>query len=295
MRLSTSLLILSLSCATLACGPRNRDKLDDNELATAQGGKAAATDDRCAAQVTQDEVRRQLFARAAQIRGSNGDNYVKIASFSVLQLDGAAPVATVAASELIDCRGHATLRLPAGLKVAGGRTSLGGDIGFTISPGPNGSVTLGQSDAIAIPLATLTQNRSARAAPAPTAPTAPPVAESREPGPVAAPAPEPRPAPAEAISDARPSFNCRRARTQSERAVCADPDLAELDRRMADRYVTALSVAGPDQSELLRTTRDRFLGYRERCRSDDACIANVYRGRLREIGDIMAGRWRGAR
>ena len=64
---------------------------------------------------------------------------------------------------------------------------------------------------------------------------------------------------------------------------------------MADRYVTALSVAGPDQSELLRTTRDRFLGYRERCRSDDACIANVYRGRLREIGDIMAGRWRGAR
>ena len=39
-------------------------------------------------------------------------------------------------------------------------------------------------------------------------------------------------------------------------------------------------------------TRDRFLGYRDRCPTD-SCIATTYRGRMREIDDIMAGRWRG--
>jgi hypothetical protein len=41
---------------------------------------------------------------------------------------------------------------------------------------------------------------------------------------------------------------------------------------------------------MLERTRGRFLAYRERCGSD-ACIADAYRGRIREIRDIMAGRW----
>ena len=59
---------------------------------------------------------------------------------------------------------------------------------------------------------------------------------------------------------------------------------------MASRYRSALASAGPGEARLLAETRDRFLGYRNACGSD-ACIAQTYRGRMREIDDIMAGRW----
>jgi uncharacterized protein len=46
------------------------------------------------------------------------------------------------------------------------------------------------------------------------------------------------------------------------------------------------------QRSLLQRTRTDFLRYRDSCPSN-ACIAQTYRGRIREIGDIAAGRWRG--
>jgi len=296
MRISF-LLILAASLSTLACGPRNTDKLEDDELATAQGGSSeganASDDTRCTARATQDEVRRQLFARAAEIRGTNADNYARIAGFSVFQLDGAAPLAVTSSSALADCRGNATLRLPSGLRVAGGRTTLSGDIGYSVAAA-GGTVTLGQSDSIAIPLATLTQNRAS--APSSSAPVASPnqsdpLAPATQPDP--APVPQPAPQP-EASTSARPSFDCRRARTSGERAVCDSPSLAALDRSMAAQYRSAAANGGPEERRLLASTRDRFLGFRDRC-NNDSCIASTYRGRMREIDDIVAGRWRGER
>ena len=293
-------LILALCLTAAACGPRDQDKLDDSELAGAPRNVEKA-DTRCTSRAVSDEVKRQLFARAAQIRGSNADNYARIAGFALIEINGAAPLAEVSKDEQVDCRGNATLRLPAGLKVAGGRTSLGGDIGYLVAPGARGTVSLGESDSITIPLATLTQNRAA----APRAPAAAP-----RPEPVAAPADElapvdapttgaradssPAPRPASTPADARPSFNCRLARTAGERAVCADPALAALDRDMAAQYRRAVASGGPRERALLVETRDRFLGYRDRCPSD-SCIDRAYRGRMQEIADIVAGRWRGRR
>src|SRR4051794_16209760 len=82
-------LIVAASLSLLACGPRNQDKLADNELATAVGGKEAVPDTRCGAQAVEDEVKRQLFARAAEIRGSNADDYASIAGFSLIEIDAA--------------------------------------------------------------------------------------------------------------------------------------------------------------------------------------------------------------
>jgi uncharacterized protein len=59
---------------------------------------------------------------------------------------------------------------------------------------------------------------------------------------------------------------------------------------MSSRFFAALSEAGPGERQILQRTRGRFLAYRDACRSD-ACIADAYRGRIREIGDIMAGNW----
>ena len=279
-------MMIAATLAAAGCGRKNNDKLTDAEVAGASGAatKADQPDRRCASTHTSDAVKAQLFARAAEIRGGFADNYARIAGFALLQLDGAAPVAEVAASEAIDCHAHAVLRLPPGLHASGARTQFGGDVDYTVAPG--GIVTLGTAEALTEPLATLSQARVA--APAQSAATTP-VA-----GPPADPL-APRPAPPPVAAIARPSFDCTRARTTSERAVCASPGLAALDRAMASRYIGAIATADPAAVRLLRQTRDPFLGYRERCGSDASCIDRVYRGRIREIDDIVAGRWRETR
>jgi uncharacterized protein len=66
--------------------------------------------------------------------------------------------------------------------------------------------------------------------------------------------------------------------------------LAALDRDMAGEYARALGVASPDQRDLLRETGRRFDTFRDRC-SDRKCIADTYAGRIKEIRDIVEGRW----
>ena len=72
--------------------------------------------------------------------------------------------------------------------------------------------------------------------------------------------------------------------------MCNDAGLAALDRQMAAQFNSALGRADPQQRALLQSTRGGFLAFRDRCRSD-GCVADTYRGRMREISDIMAGRW----
>jgi hypothetical protein len=105
-------------------------------------------------------------------------------------------------------------------------------------------------------------------------------------------APKPPPAPRVAqpaiAAAVTPSFNCRYARTYGEVAVCRNPDLASLDRRMATQFYRASSSASRGARVMLRRSRDRFLKSRDSCRSD-ACVADAYRRRIGEIDSIMAG------
>lgn len=88
-------------------------------------------------------------------------------------------------------------------------------------------------------------------------------------------------------AEARPSFNCRYARTRSERMVCDDRGLAARDREMSAMFYGAMGDADRRTRRELNRTRDRFLAYRDRCRSEQ-CVAQAYEGRMREISDIMA-------
>lgn len=298
MRILSTAVMISAALAATGCGRKNNDKLSEADVAASQGesAKPDGADRRCASARSSDAVKAQLFARAAEIRGGFADNYARIAGFALLQLDGAAPVSPVGAGEAVDCRAHAVLRLPPGLHASGGRTQVGGDINYTVAPGASGIVTLGAAEAVTEPLATLSQGRTAATPTMPVSPSStpgrtPPEAPARPLDPLA-PAPVAPPPPASATS---PSYSCARARTPSERAVCASPGLAALDRTMASRYVDALRTADPAAAQLLRRTRDPFLGYRERCGDDASCIERVYRGRIREIDDILRGRWQGSR
>ncbi|HEX8401157.1 MAG TPA: hypothetical protein VF628_05580 [Allosphingosinicella sp.] len=141
--------------------------------------------------------------------------------------------------------------------------------------------------------------------PAPARPAPPPKAERDEPAPRPAPArpapaaraerdepvrrePPLRPSPARAERSARPSFNCASAGSRSERAICGSERLAAKDRQMSRLFFSALNDADPRTRAELQRTRNRFLSYRERCRSDE-CIAEAYDGRMGEIRDIMEG------
>ena len=273
----------------------DRDRLTDDQVA---GGTAADDPEkRCGSQRTYDLIKRELFRRAGQLRGSDQKAFDRLAAYSVVRMD--APMLQGHDEDLgrISCAGALALDLPPGVAVVGGRRTLTANIGYAIQPSADGNgdvLTLTNAEGIIAPLATLARIGSTTGDPLAPAPAAEPgdaVTEPAEdplatapPPPVAA-TPAPRPT-------ASPSFNCRDASTRGEIAVCNDAGLAGLDRQMASQFNAALSRADEHQRGLLQRTRGRFLSYRDACRTD-SCIADTYRGRMREIQDIMAGRWQG--
>jgi len=194
------------------------------------------------------------------------------------------------ATGAVNCSGSLSLDLPPGVAVVGGRRTLTADVDYTVQPAADRSgtvVLLRNADAIVTPLATLS-----RVAP-------PPQAEAVESNEISSEAAEINVAASESVAQqpgppsaypGRPSFDCSKARSRGEVAVCSDTGLSALDLNMATQYRRALSSASPEQRGLLQSTRDRFLGYRDRC-PNRQCMADAYVGRMREIRDIVEGRW----
>jgi hypothetical protein len=280
----------------------NSDKLTDAQ-ATGQSD-ASDPEKQCGSQKTYDLIKRELFRRAAELRGSDQPAFDRLAAYSVVRMD--APMLRSHDEDVgtITCAGSLALDLPPGVAVVGGRRTLTANIGYAIQPAADGSgdiLTLSNADAIITPLATLARVGTPAGEPltgeAPTDSALPPL--TAEPAPPTQRPPTPPqpqdvgpPPPAPARPMASPSFNCRSARTRGEIAVCGHPGLASLDRQMAAQFNTAMAQGDARQRSLLQRTRTDFLRYRDNCPSN-ACIAQTYRGRIREIGDIAAGRWRG--
>ena len=101
MRFTPHGLMLAAALYLCACGPRNQDKLEDNQLSTAAAPKRATPDTRCSRRAAQDEVKRQLFARAAEIRGSNAENYARIADYALIEFEGATSDGSAAGCRLL--------------------------------------------------------------------------------------------------------------------------------------------------------------------------------------------------
>ena len=297
--------LLLVGAGTYGCSKRNNDRLSDTQVSGQISAATTARVDpakRCASTQTYELLKRELFRRAAQVRG-NADPalFDRIATAAALRIER--PVVTSRDEGLgsIACQASATVDLPPGLAVAGGRTSLAADLAFTLQPAADGSgdvLTFTNADAITVPLATIGRQVSGggsinTAAPdgpggvsprpvPPTSPLPPPSATSSVP---VAPRPSAPPVVGTPVAT-DPSFSCTRARTRGEIAICRDPGLAQLDRRMATQYRSAYDAATPRERDILRSTARRFYGFRDNC-PDTRCIANGYRGRMREIDDIM--------
>lgn len=316
-----ALILLVLLVAYLATSRNpDQDKLPSNTLGqnNPPAVKAATPEKLCGNQQTYDLIKHELFRRAAQLRGSDQAAFDQLSAYAVVRMDNPVMESHDRSTNAVSCSGTLSLDLPPGVAIVGGHRTLTSDVDYTIEPAADGSgnvVMLRNADTIIGPLATLAKVNQ----PAPTAQSSPQLT----PSPATPQAGVPQPGTAEpnkaqpqpqqgtpqtsptvpqqpstrglATSSAtRPSFDCAKARTKGEIAVCSNAGLAALDRNMADQYSRAMAAASPQQRQLLRRTRGRFLVYRDRC-PNRSCIGEAYVGRMREIRDIMEGRWRAPR
>jgi hypothetical protein len=293
--LIAGLVLLVLSVVYLVSrGNADQDKLTNSQLTTSPAKHEKA----CASSSTYDLIKRELFRRAAQLRGSDQEAYDNLAASAVVRMENPVMESENGSTGGVNCSGSLSLDLPPGVAVVGGRRTLMSDIDYTLQPAADGSgnvVLLRNTDAIIAPLATLARTEApAPQQPAPAAPDANvAVPDQAQPDAGQSQSANKQTGPSTNYPG-RPSYDCNQAQTKSEIAVCSDSGLAALDVNMTGQYRRALSSASPEERALLQSTRDRFLRYRDRC-PDRQCIADAYIGRMREIRDIAEGRWQAQR
>lgn len=78
-----------------------------------------------------------------------------------------------------------------------------------------------------------------------------------------------------------PSFDCGKATTITELAICGSPKLAALDARLAAEYVEQLRSS--INSDDIKVRQRAWLRERNACRADSACLEQAYNTRLREL------------
>jgi uncharacterized protein YecT (DUF1311 family) len=277
-------IVVGLAVFWFLSGNRNpdQDKLSNPQVQqTVESDSSKA----CSENATYDLVKRELFRRAAEVGGKDWPAFDQVSQTAVLRAENS--VLEGEENGSLSCSGTFYLDLPPGLAVAGGRSSLTSNIDYVLQR--DGVIVLHNADAMISSLASLQRvaavppegsDANAVAAAAEGNATAT-VSANVEPGPLTG-------------APGRPSFDCARAGSSGEQAVCQDSGLAALDLNMATQYRRSLATATPVQKQLLQTTRDRFLAYRDRC-PNRKCIADAYVGRMREIRDIMEGRLTPAR
>lgn len=266
------LVLLVLIIAYFASrGNSNQDKLTDPQVAM----KTVASPEKlCASGATYDLIKRELFRRAAQLRGTDQAAYDRLSAAAVVRMENPVMESQDSSTGAVNCSGSLSLDLPPGVAAVGGKTTLSSDVDYTVQPAADESgnvVLLRNADSIIAPLATLARTQQAPPATdenvttneSPDEEQAAP--DKEEPAPAA---PQPPP---QTISS-------------------SDQNLAALDRSLSAEYNQAFAVASPEQRVLLQQTGRRFTAYRDRC-PDRQCVVSAYAGRHREIRDIIQGHW----
>ena len=90
---------------------------------------------------------------------------------------------------------------------------------------------------------------------------------------------------------AGPTFDCATATGQVERLICANADLATLDRRLADVYARALAESPAHEAATQKALQQGWIRGRNDCAKSaemKACVEREYRSRIVEL-QIVSG------
>ncbi|EDT05083.1 conserved hypothetical protein [Burkholderia ambifaria IOP40-10] len=86
-------------------------------------------------------------------------------------------------------------------------------------------------------------------------------------------------------------FDCTKAASPTEKAICADPGLSSLDGQLATAWKKALAKGG--DTAALKAAQLQWLKQRDRCGNDVLCVGDRYRERLASLNGapLAADRW----
>lgn len=89
-----------------------------------------------------------------------------------------------------------------------------------------------------------------------------------------------------AVSNAQAvSFNCAKASSFVEKAICNDSLLGKLDDTLSENYNGTMAVnIGDGAKKKLLSTQRSWLSERNKC-TDNKCLENAYRSRIDEVCD----------
>lgn len=90
------------------------------------------------------------------------------------------------------------------------------------------------------------------------------------------------------------SFDCAKATTADEGAICGSRALSELDDKMAKIYDEAARCALMGTRGDLLDSQRAFLAKRAECGASVPCLRNIYHGRISELEKIKASIGQGA-
>ncbi len=85
------------------------------------------------------------------------------------------------------------------------------------------------------------------------------------------------------------AFDCSKAATDVEKAICADPQLKRLDDRLADAYAAVRSASSPADQKMLARSQKRWIAEREYCGGDDTGIAACVAGKTKDRLGLLLG------
>ena len=83
-------------------------------------------------------IKRELFRRAAYLRGADREEFDRLASASLLKLDAAATAKTSPDAKMVSCKASIALTLPPGVTVSGGERGLIDTVGYAVIRGDGG-------------------------------------------------------------------------------------------------------------------------------------------------------------
>ena len=87
-----------------------------------------------------------------------------------------------------------------------------------------------------------------------------------------------------ALAAPSPSFDCAKAGTNVEKAICSDEELANLDKSLSDTYISLKKGLTATEVKALKDSQRMWMKQRDtNCSSDIPCLRETYSTRLSEL------------